>query len=196
MSEIPTTSVRPGSKSSPSSTPSSAQTQPDPQHLRFAMTRADMLLRCYPNGQAYDAEMYMAAISVALSDYSVEVITFVTDPRTGIWRESDYLPSGAKVIAACEAAKKALTPPLLVPTHGEMVTEKSLHPLIAETHRGKVFVMRDSPEWDAWVSYTAQNYKRPFHPSFFGGFTFPTRWPPGREPGDTILQPKKQKTEA
>ncbi len=163
----------------------------DPNHLRFAIERARLFFRCYPNAQAPDAVVYVMAVSVLLSEYSAEVITKVTDPCGGLARTVKFLPSIAEVAEACDAAKKALTPPLLVPTHGEMVTEKSLHPLIAETHRGKVFVLRDSPEWDAWVSCTAQNYQRPFHPSFFGGFTFPTRWPPGREP-----QPKKQKTEA
>ncbi len=131
------------------------------------------------------------AVSTLLSEYSTEVIVKVTDPCGGLVRTSKFLPSVAEFAEACDAAKKALTPPRPKPQHGEVVTEKHLHPLLFAHHLGKVWLQGDSPEWDAWKIHTAQNYQKPFGPYFDGGWTFPTQWPPGREP-----QPVQHKTEA
>ena len=60
-----------------------------------------MLFGCYRKGDANDPEMYTAAIAAILSDYSEEVIQHVTDPRTGIARKINWLPTVHEVDAAC-----------------------------------------------------------------------------------------------
>ncbi len=123
----------------------------------------------------------MAATAAVLSDYSVEVITQVTDARRGLPSETTFLPAPAEVKKACEVARKALIPKPVEPKHGEVVTEKNIHqhPSLLAQHSGKVFVLDDSPEWRAWASYTSEHRQRPFNRGFWGGWTFPTRWPPG-----------------
>ncbi len=191
MSTARTTSLPPLTEPSLNLTQFFDLTKVDPMHLRFAMERTRFFFRLYPNAQASDASTYVMAVSALLSEYSVEVVTRVTDPCGTLARTSRFLPSIAEFFEACETTKKALTPPLVRPLHGEVMAEKHLHPLLFSAHRGKVFVQGDSPEWDAWVIYTAQHFQKPFHPIMFGGWTFPTQWPPGREP-----QPVQHKTEA
>ena len=67
----------------------------------MAATRATMLLGCYRKGDANDPDTYVAAIAAILSEYSVEVVQHVTDPRTGIARKSTFMPSIPEVDKAC-----------------------------------------------------------------------------------------------
>lgn len=60
-----------------------------------------MLFGCYRKGDANDPETYTAAITAILSEYSPEVIQHVTDPRTGLARKNNWLPTVAEVDAAC-----------------------------------------------------------------------------------------------
>lgn len=63
---------------------------------------------CFRKGDANDPETYTAAVAAVLSEYSVEVIQRVTDPRTGLPRTNKLMPNPAEVGEACEAAKKFL----------------------------------------------------------------------------------------
>jgi hypothetical protein len=42
-----------------------------------------------------------------MAEYQIEVVEYVTDPRTGLPRTSKWLPSIAEVVEACDAAKEA-----------------------------------------------------------------------------------------
>ncbi len=121
------------------------------------------------------------AVSALLSEYSVEVITKVTDPCGGLVRTCKFLPSIAEFAEACDAAKKELAFKPVKPEQGAVVTDKNIHqcPLHLENHLGKVFVENDSPEWHAWASHTREHRLKPFARAFWNGWTFPTRWPPG-----------------
>jgi hypothetical protein len=61
------------------------------------------LLGCYRTGDANDPEVYVAAVFAVLSDYPLDIVTAVTDPRTGIASKLKWLPTIAEVKAACEA---------------------------------------------------------------------------------------------
>ena len=69
----------------------------------FPVQRAAVLFGCFRKGDANDPEMYTAAIASILAEYSPEVIQHVTDPRTGIARKINWLPTVAEVDAACMA---------------------------------------------------------------------------------------------
>lgn len=77
----------------------------------YASQRAQFLFDQYPNARVNNKEGYLAGIALILSDYPVETIHFVTDPRTGIasnppvdkrgnvWTK---VPDPAHVKTACE----------------------------------------------------------------------------------------------
>lgn len=57
---------------------------------------------CYRKAEASDPEIYAAATAAVLSDYTQDIVDFVTDPRTGLPVTSKWLPSVFEVKAACE----------------------------------------------------------------------------------------------
>lgn len=62
----------------------------------------------YRRGQANDPDMYVASIAAVLTDYSEEVRTYVTDPRTGVQNRVKFLPEVFEVREACEAAMESI----------------------------------------------------------------------------------------
>lgn len=74
-----------------------------PDQASFAADRALVLFGCFRKGDANDPDTYTAAITAVLSEYPAEVIQHVTDPRTGIARKINWLPTIAEVDAACRA---------------------------------------------------------------------------------------------
>jgi hypothetical protein len=55
------------------------------------------LFGCYRRADAADPEIYSAAVAAILSEYDEETVVFVTDPRTGIARTSQWLPTIAEL---------------------------------------------------------------------------------------------------
>jgi hypothetical protein len=45
--------------------------------------------------------MYAAAVTAILSEYDEETVAFVTDPRTGLARKSNFLPTIAEIDKSC-----------------------------------------------------------------------------------------------
>jgi len=68
---------------------------------RIAAQRAALMLGCYRRGDAIDPETYSAAIVAVLSEFPQHVVEYVTDPRTGIPGNFQWLPSVAEVKQAC-----------------------------------------------------------------------------------------------
>jgi hypothetical protein len=60
------------------------------------------MFACYRRDEAHNPEIYCAAISSVLSEYSIAVIDYVTDPRTGLPLDLKFLPSVAEVREACD----------------------------------------------------------------------------------------------
>ncbi len=57
---------------------------------------------CYRKSEASDPEIYAAATAAVLSEYSREVVDYVTDPRTGLPSRLKWLPSVFEVREACD----------------------------------------------------------------------------------------------
>lgn len=68
-----------------------------------ALKATKALLGCYRTGEAIDPVRFGGAIAVVLSDYPLNVIRYVCDPRTGLPSTSKWMPNAAEVRAACEA---------------------------------------------------------------------------------------------
>jgi uncharacterized protein YdaU (DUF1376 family) len=63
------------------------------------------------------------------------------------------------------------------PRHGQV-----LGPEFGEKATGRVFVLAETPEWDAWCAYI-RGLGKPAPPRYFHeGWAFATLWPPGYEP--------------
>jgi hypothetical protein len=81
---------------SPSDSPNSAMCPP-----QIAAQRAALLFGCYRRGDANDPETYSAAVTAILTRFPQHVVEYVTDPRTGIPSDAQWLPSVAEVKQAC-----------------------------------------------------------------------------------------------
>lgn len=64
---------------------------------------AKVLLGCYRTGDAADPAIYAGAVIAVLSDYPLEVVKAVIDPRNGIPSKSKWLPTIVEIKEACEA---------------------------------------------------------------------------------------------
>lgn len=85
----------------PSESTSLRKSSSDHDQASFPAQRAAVLFGCFRKGDANDPETYTAAVTAILAEYPEEVIQFVTDPRTGIARKNNWLPTLAEVDAAC-----------------------------------------------------------------------------------------------
>ena len=81
---------------------SSPQSRPPTCPHSTATKRAILLLGCYPKGSAEDPQTYVGAVALVLAEYPEAVVMRVTDPRTGLPRQSKWLPSTSEITAVCE----------------------------------------------------------------------------------------------
>jgi hypothetical protein len=65
-----------------------------------------VLFGCYRKGDANDPETYTAAAAAVLAEFPADVIRAVTDPRTGLPRKSQWLPTIKEIADACEHEQK------------------------------------------------------------------------------------------
>ena len=63
---------------------------------------AKLLLGCYRTGDANDPAIYSGAVIAVLSDYPLDIIRAVVDPRSGLPSRSKWLPTVAEIKEACE----------------------------------------------------------------------------------------------
>lgn len=61
------------------------------------------MFACWRRVDAADPETFLTGVAAVLSDYPEEVITRVTDPRTGLPGRQAFPPSAFEVKQACEA---------------------------------------------------------------------------------------------
>jgi hypothetical protein len=62
-----------------------------------------MMYDCYRKDEAHNPEVFSAAVAVILTDFTKEVIDYVTDPRTGLPGSSKWPPQPSEVKEACES---------------------------------------------------------------------------------------------
>jgi hypothetical protein len=67
-----------------------------------------MLFSAYRLDQYPDPDGFMAQTALILSEYPAEVVTYVTDPRTGIQRQQKFPPTVSEISAACDARTAAI----------------------------------------------------------------------------------------
>jgi hypothetical protein len=95
-----------------------------------------LLCGCYRRDDAADPKVYASALIFVMEEYQIEVVEYVTSPRTGLPSTCKFLPSVAEVKAACESAKAAQSRPVA-----------KVLPLGKPTHPSKVNPrMWDNPE--------------------------------------------------
>lgn len=63
---------------------------------------AKLLLGCYRTGDANDPEVYTAAAIAVLSDYPLDVVQRVVDPRSGLPSRIRWLPTVSEIREACQ----------------------------------------------------------------------------------------------
>ena len=80
------------------------------QAKRSAMIadRIELLFSAYRRDDYADPERFVTQLGVVLTDYSDDIIQYVTDPRTGIQRRIKWPPSIPEIVEACDERKKAL----------------------------------------------------------------------------------------
>jgi hypothetical protein len=61
-----------------------------------------MLFACYRMTETSDPETYTAAAIMVLSDYPIQIVRAVCDPRNGLPSRCKWLPSIAEIKEACE----------------------------------------------------------------------------------------------
>lgn len=67
-----------------------------------------MLFSAYRLDQYADPERFAAQAALVMSDYPWEVVEYVTDPRTGIQRNSKWPPTINELGDALDAAKRII----------------------------------------------------------------------------------------
>lgn len=67
-----------------------------------------MLFSAYRLDQYPDPDGFMAQAALILSEYPVEVICYVTDPRTGLQRDSKWPPTINEIAEACNSRLVAI----------------------------------------------------------------------------------------
>ena len=117
MQKLPEISFPPKTDCLPS-LPSST----DQRQQTYAAERARILFGCFRKGDANDPEVYTAAITAILAEYSPEVIQRVTDPRTGIPRKMKFLPNPSEVSDECESAKRFIAAEIALKAKGYVWT--------------------------------------------------------------------------
>jgi hypothetical protein len=61
-----------------------------------------LLYSAYRRDDFADPEGFVTQLGVILSDFPEEVVTYVTNPRTGLQRRSKWPPTISEVLEACE----------------------------------------------------------------------------------------------
>lgn len=69
----------------------------------YATERVGFLLGQYAKARPHEPTIYIAALAAILSEYPLEVVEYVTDPRTGLASTHKWIPEPAEVREACEA---------------------------------------------------------------------------------------------
>jgi hypothetical protein len=112
-----------------------------------------MMLACYRRDDAIEPEMYSAAVAATLTDFSRDVVDFITDPRTGIASQLKFLPSVAEVREACELEREKMWKRKHATPRPRPVVEHVGEPMTEPERRARYErIMRERyPQWGASV---------------------------------------------
>lgn len=97
---------------------------------------------CYRKGDANDADTYVAAVAAVLACYSPDVIRRVTDPRSGLPRRLNFMPTVKEVMDECEAEERRFD------AIQRLGTRQTLPRLTGpKQHPANVFVPANAPQY-------------------------------------------------
>jgi hypothetical protein len=90
--------------------PEAVSSQPSTDELQRQNSRKSLILRCqrilfaaYRTDQYADPDGFVTSLGAVFEQYPNEVLTYVTDPRTGVQRGSVFPPTIAEIVRACDA---------------------------------------------------------------------------------------------
>ena len=112
------------------------------------------LFCAYRTDQYADAEGFMVSAGAVLEQFPDEVISYVTDPRTGIQRRLKWPPTINEIVEACEeqlAYLERLKRPKRLPE--EMIPPPRLRDM-PKGSLANVFVPENHPRYRAMVEWT------------------------------------------
>lgn len=74
-----------------------------PDRASYILRRVRMMYGCYRRSESYDPEIFAAAAAAVLSDYDLDIVDYVTDPRTGLPSRIKWPPEAQEIRSACDA---------------------------------------------------------------------------------------------
>lgn len=74
----------------------------------LCLKRAKLLFGCFRKGEANDPEIFVASVAAVLGDYPASVVERVTDPRTGLARRCNFIPTIKEISDACDLEMEPL----------------------------------------------------------------------------------------
>lgn len=83
--------------------PNAANSGSAPDRNSYILRRVRMMYGCYRRSESYDPEIFAAAAAAVLSDYSLDIVDYVTDPRTGLPSRLKWPPEAQEIRSACDA---------------------------------------------------------------------------------------------
>jgi hypothetical protein len=129
-----------------------------------------VLFSAYRLNQYADPEGFKLNIGLVLEQYPIETIRFVCDPRTGVQRTSEWPPSVANMVTACEAHIASVAKLARFENWGKRAAEEFMlegpqepKPTLEELHakygkdwglgrdEARVKAMEPAPSWDTIV---------------------------------------------
>lgn len=121
-------------------------------------SRKELILRCqkaifssYRSDQFADGEGFVVQLGAVLEQYPDPVIIHVSDPRTGIQRRSQWPPTIAEVIAACEEHEDYLS---RLERPKPQAERPAYQPPSDELAGSRVFLPWDHPRYEQLLAWT------------------------------------------
>jgi hypothetical protein len=79
--------------------------EPRPGH-HWCLAQAKLIAGCYRRDEAHDADVFVSALALVLADYTVAVVNYVTDPRTGVAKAfPNGLPNVGQIREFCDGVQ-------------------------------------------------------------------------------------------
>jgi hypothetical protein len=115
------------------------------------------LFSAYRSDDFADPEGFVAQLGTILSEFSAEVVDYVTGPRTGLQRRSKWPPTISEVLTACEEYQD-----FLVKTRTArpvLINDRLSAPLLHERpqgYRATIFVPEGHVRYEKLVAWTKE----------------------------------------
>lgn len=115
-----------------------------------------MLFSAYRRDDFADAEGFVAQLGTVLSEFSDDVVRYVTSPQTGIQRRSKWPPTISEVLEACEQHQDHLR--RLAETR-PAIANRLAAPSTLQRPQGylaNIFVHEEHPRYASLVEWTKE----------------------------------------